>query len=360
MTGNLKLLRNFVEKFMGTFRFRNDHFAYAPSTSEVSNNSAANTLDDEDNPSPSSIIVKDSDAPQINKSHLVAKGYSQQEGISFEQSFPLVARLEVVRMFVAYAAHKKFTVYQMDVKTTFLNGPLKKEVFVRQADVFVDLDFPNHVYHLKNALYGLKQAPRAWYDKIYSFLIEHHFTKARPTEKHLKEVKRIFRYLTQSINKGLWYSKDSRSELIVYSDADLAGYLDDYKSRSGGLQFLGDKLVNWSSKKQDCTAMSTAKAEELMFTKERKGTEYAKMQKDSFIWDNNVYERASLSSTMIEDGDGLSSSSRVFAAELFDTSEFRPGPELLHSEAIAASSSNLTWIVSIIFLVLRASVFHDD
>ncbi|GJT15673.1 hypothetical protein Tco_0874379 [Tanacetum coccineum] len=85
--------------------------------------------------------------------------------------------------------------------------------------------------------------------------------QARPIEKHLKEVKRIFRYLGQSINMGLWYSKDSRFELIAYSDIDLAACLNDYKSTSGGLQFLGDKLVNWSSKKQDCTAMSNAKAE---------------------------------------------------------------------------------------------------
>ncbi|GJS48019.1 hypothetical protein Tco_0598140 [Tanacetum coccineum] len=85
--------------------------------------------------------------------------------------------------------------------------------------------------------------------------------QARPTEKHLKEVKRIFRYLRQSINMGLWYSKDSGIELIAYSDTDLAACLDDYKSTSGGLRFLGDKLVNWSSKKQDCTAMSTVKAE---------------------------------------------------------------------------------------------------
>ncbi|GKB64369.1 hypothetical protein Tco_0920555 [Tanacetum coccineum] len=75
--------------------------------------------------------------------------------------------------------------------------------------------------------------------------------QTRPTEKHLKEVKRIFRYLRQSINKGLWYSKDSVFELIAYSDADLVRCLDDYKSTPGGLQFLGDKLVSWSSKKQD-------------------------------------------------------------------------------------------------------------
>ncbi|GJX71092.1 retrovirus-related pol polyprotein from transposon TNT 1-94 [Tanacetum coccineum] len=112
-----------------------------------------------------------------NKSRLVVKDYSQQEGIDFEESFAPVARLEAVRMFVAYATHKNFIIYQIDVKTTFLNGPLKEEVFVSQPNRFVDLDFPNHAYHLKKAMYGLKQAPRAWYDKLSSFLIEHHFTK---------------------------------------------------------------------------------------------------------------------------------------------------------------------------------------
>nr|GEZ06657.1 retrovirus-related Pol polyprotein from transposon TNT 1-94 [Tanacetum cinerariifolium] len=177
---------------------------YVSSTSEVSNNSAANTLDDEDTQSPSAIIVEDSNSSQMEamldhswiesrqdkinqfkrldviirkKSRLIAKGYSQQEGIDFEESFSPVARLEVVRMFVAYTAHKNFTIYQMDVKTAFLNGPLKEEVFVSQPDGFVDPDFPNHVYRLKKALYGLKQAPRARYDKLSSFLIEHHFTK---------------------------------------------------------------------------------------------------------------------------------------------------------------------------------------
>ncbi|GKF51477.1 hypothetical protein Tco_0147944 [Tanacetum coccineum] len=85
--------------------------------------------------------------------------------------------------------------------------------------------------------------------------------QARPTVKHLKKVKRIFRYLRQSYNMGLWYSKDSRFELIDYSDADHVGCNDDCKSTSGGLQFLGGKLVSWSLKKQDCTAMSTAEAE---------------------------------------------------------------------------------------------------
>nr|GEZ13070.1 Gag-Pol polyprotein [Tanacetum cinerariifolium] len=96
-----------------------------------------------------------------NKSRLVAKGYAQKEGVDFEESFAPVARLEVVRLFIAYAAHKSFTVYQMDVKTTFLYGPLKEEVYVNQRNGFVDPYHPDKVYRLKKALYGLKQAPRA-------------------------------------------------------------------------------------------------------------------------------------------------------------------------------------------------------
>nr|GFB87868.1 Gag-Pol polyprotein [Tanacetum cinerariifolium] len=96
-----------------------------------------------------------------NKSRLVAKGYAQKEGVNFEESFAPVARLEAVRLFIAYAEHKSFTVYQMDVKTAFLYGPLKEEVYVNQPDGFVDPYHPYKVYQLKKALYGLKQAPRA-------------------------------------------------------------------------------------------------------------------------------------------------------------------------------------------------------
>ncbi|GJQ94326.1 retrovirus-related pol polyprotein from transposon TNT 1-94 [Tanacetum coccineum] len=105
-----------------------------------------------------------SDADNIvirNKSRLVAKGYKQEEGIEFEESFAPVARLEAVRMFVAFATHKNITIFQMDVKNAFLNGTLKEKVYVSQPDGFVDSDFPDHVYRLKKALYGLKQAPRA-------------------------------------------------------------------------------------------------------------------------------------------------------------------------------------------------------
>ncbi|GJU87347.1 retrovirus-related pol polyprotein from transposon TNT 1-94 [Tanacetum coccineum] len=113
---------------------------------------------------------KDEDQTVIrNKARLVAKGYAQEEGIDFEESFAPVARLEAVRIFVAYVAHKSFPIYQMDVKTTFLNGPLKEEVYVAQPDGFIDPDHPDKVYRLRKALYGLKQAPRAWYDELSKF-----------------------------------------------------------------------------------------------------------------------------------------------------------------------------------------------
>ncbi|GJR34619.1 retrovirus-related pol polyprotein from transposon TNT 1-94 [Tanacetum coccineum] len=121
---------------------------------------------------------KDEDQTIIrNKARLVAKGYAQEEGIDFKESFAPIARLEAVRIFVAYAAYKSFPIYQMDVKTTFLNGPLKEEVYVAQPDGFVDPDHPEKVYLLRKALYGLKQAPRAWYDELSNFLMSKGFTK---------------------------------------------------------------------------------------------------------------------------------------------------------------------------------------
>ncbi|GJX20444.1 retrovirus-related pol polyprotein from transposon TNT 1-94 [Tanacetum coccineum] len=112
-----------------------------------------------------------------NKAHLVARGYRQVEAIDFEESFALVARLEAIRIFIAFAAHMNMVVYQMDVKTTFLNGILREEVYVSQPEGFVDPENPNHEYKLKKTLYGLKQAPRAWYDLFSSFLLSQKFTK---------------------------------------------------------------------------------------------------------------------------------------------------------------------------------------
>nr|GFA17139.1 copia protein [Tanacetum cinerariifolium] len=281
-----------------------------------------------------------------NKSRLVVRGYRQEEGIDFKESFASVARMEAIRIFLAYAAHKSFTMFQMDVKTAFLHGSLKEDIYVCQHEGFIDADHPSHVYKLKKALYGLKQAPRACRfemlmmgemtfflglqvnqspccifinqskyvleilnkygmescdpvgtpmeikDKLdldqngtpvdatkYRSMISAlmyltssrpdivHATclcaryQAKPTEKHLKEVKRIFRYLQGTVNTGLWYTKDSGFKLTGFLDADYAGCKDTFKSTSSGAQFLGEKLVSWSSKKQDCTALSTAEAE---------------------------------------------------------------------------------------------------
>nr|GEW25063.1 retrovirus-related Pol polyprotein from transposon TNT 1-94 [Tanacetum cinerariifolium] len=111
------------------------------------------------------------------KARLVAVSYSQQEGIDYDETFAPAARIEAIHLFLAYAAHKDFTVYQMDVKTTFLNGILKEEVYVGQHPGFVSKQYPDHVYALDKALYGLKQAPRAWYDVLSQFLIESCFQK---------------------------------------------------------------------------------------------------------------------------------------------------------------------------------------
>nr|GEU54361.1 hypothetical protein [Tanacetum cinerariifolium] len=255
----------------------------------------------------------------------LSKGYAQKEGVDFEESFAPVARLEAVRLFIAYVAHKSFTIYQMDVKTSFLYGPPKEEVYVNQPDGFVDPYHPDKVYRHKKALYGLKQALRAWYNELSNFLVSKGFSKGSidPTTKHGEDILLVQIYVDDiifgftnpklskqfeklmhskfemsmmrelkfflgiqinqsprgifinqakyaqeilikhdTINMGLWYPKDIGFELTAFLDSDHAGCLDSRKSTSGGIQFLGDdKLVSWSSKKQDCTSMSSAKAE---------------------------------------------------------------------------------------------------
>nr|GEV91008.1 retrovirus-related Pol polyprotein from transposon TNT 1-94 [Tanacetum cinerariifolium] len=189
-----------------------------------------------------------------NKSRLVVRGYHQEEGIDFEESFALVTRMEAIRIFLAYDAHKSFKVFQIDVKTAFLHGSLKEDVYVCQPEGFIDADHPSHVYKLKKALYGLKQASWAWYDELSKFLLQNYFFKetidltlftrrfqddilviqAKPIEKQLKEVKRIFRYLRGTVNMGLWYTKDSGFDLTGFLDADYAGCKDTFKSTFGG------------------------------------------------------------------------------------------------------------------------------
>ncbi|GJX07723.1 retrovirus-related pol polyprotein from transposon TNT 1-94 [Tanacetum coccineum] len=317
-----------------------------------------------------------------------------------------VVRIEAIRIFIANAATKNMIIYQMDVKTAFLNGDLQEEVFVSQPEGFEDQENPTHVYRLKKALYGLKQAPRAWYDTLSKFLLANNFFKgavdptlftrksgkhillvqiyvddiifsstdhnacnifskemsskfqmsmmgqmsfflglqvsqspggifinqakyaletlkkygmdlsdpvdtpmvdrlkldedlmgipvdqtrfrgmvgslmyltasrpdlvfvvcmcaryqAKPTKKHFEAIKRVFWYLKGTINMGLWYPKDNAMSLTAYADADHAGCQDSRRSTSGSAQFLGDRLVSWSSKKQRSTTISTTEAE---------------------------------------------------------------------------------------------------
>jgi hypothetical protein len=118
-----------------------------------------------------------------NKARLVAKGYAQVAGLDFEETFAPVARLESIQIFLAYAAHLSFKLFQMDVKSAFLNGLIKEEVYVEQPLGFEDDRYPDHVYKLSKVLYGLKQAPRAWYEGLRDFLISNAFKvgKADPT-----------------------------------------------------------------------------------------------------------------------------------------------------------------------------------
>ncbi|GJR84472.1 retrovirus-related pol polyprotein from transposon TNT 1-94 [Tanacetum coccineum] len=103
-------------------------------------------------------------------------GYNQQEGIDFDETYAPVARLESIRILLAYACAHDFKLYQMDVKSAFLNGFINEEVYVAQPPGFIDFEKPNHVFKLKKALYGLKQAPKAWYDRLKAFLINHKYT----------------------------------------------------------------------------------------------------------------------------------------------------------------------------------------
>ncbi|GKD81255.1 retrovirus-related pol polyprotein from transposon TNT 1-94 [Tanacetum coccineum] len=270
----------------------------------------------EDSPSTSSIIVEDHEAPPIETtsdeqtsplSLTKADEFIQEDSADFDGSLE----------FVSYNP-LKYHHLPNGCQNGFSQWSIKEEVYVSQPEGFIDPEFPDHVYRLKKASYGLKQAPRAWLAHIAGsinfsrqmmgelkfflglqvhqsprdiFISQSQYAiellkkhgwlmyliasrpdiayatfvcaryQARPTVKHLKEVKRIFQYQRQSYNMGLWYPKDSGFELIAYSNADHAGCKDDCKSTSGGLQFLGKKLVSWSSKKQDYTAVSTAKAE---------------------------------------------------------------------------------------------------
>jgi hypothetical protein len=110
-----------------------------------------------------------------NKSRLVAQGYSQKGGIDYEETFALVARLEAIMILLAFSVAKGFKLYQMDLKSAFLNGFLEEEVYVKQPPDLESVEFPHKMYMLRKALYGLKQAPRAWYGHFRGFLFSKGF-----------------------------------------------------------------------------------------------------------------------------------------------------------------------------------------
>nr|GEU65451.1 hypothetical protein [Tanacetum cinerariifolium] len=180
-----------------------------------------------------------------NKARLIAKGYAQEEGIDFEESFAPVACLEAVRIFISYAAHKSFLIYQMYVKTTFLNGPLKEDVYVAQLEGFIDPDHPEKVYRLRKALYGLKQAPRAWYDELSKFLTSKGFTKGlqihqSPRVIFINQAKYALEILHKhGMEKGQSIGTPMATKPKL--DTDLSGNpvdQTDYRSKIGSLMYL--------------------------------------------------------------------------------------------------------------------------
>ncbi|GJR22133.1 retrovirus-related pol polyprotein from transposon TNT 1-94 [Tanacetum coccineum] len=222
---------------------------------------------------------------------LVEKLFGKTEvGIDFEESFSLVAHLEVVWIFVSYVAHKSFPIYHIDVKTEILNGPLKEEIEASSEslakyaleiikkhgmDKCDSIGTPMDTKPKLDADLSGTPVDQTKYHSMIGSLIYLTLSRpdivqavcycaryqARPIEKHLKEVERIFRYLKGTINMGLCYPKDSGFELTAFLDADHARCIDTHKSTSGVIQFLNDKLVSCMSKKQDRTTMLSAKAE---------------------------------------------------------------------------------------------------
>ncbi|GJR98012.1 retrovirus-related pol polyprotein from transposon TNT 1-94 [Tanacetum coccineum] len=194
-----------------------------------------------------------------------ARVYRQEGGIDFEESFAHVARLDAIRIFLAFPAHMNMIVYQMDVKTAFLNDILRKEVYVSQPDGFVDKDNPNHVYKLKKSLYGLKQGlarggtRKKRFSLVIIYVVDIIFG-AKPTKKQLHVVKRIFKCLRGTVNRGFCYPKDSSIALTAYADVDHAGCQDTRRSTSGSMPNYWETELYVSSKRQKSTAISSTEA----------------------------------------------------------------------------------------------------
>ncbi|GJS55019.1 putative ribonuclease H-like domain-containing protein [Tanacetum coccineum] len=251
-----------------------------------------------------------------NKVRLVAQGYTQEEGIDYDEVFALVARIEAIRLFLAYASFINFIVYQMDVKSAFLYGTIEEEVYVFQPSGFEDPEFPNKVYKVEKALYGVHQAPRAWYKTLSTYLLENRFRRrtidktlfikkdkddaqeildefyggahfllrvaaSTPMETNKALLKdeeaanvdvHLYRlmigslmYLTASRPDIMFVvcacARDSSFDFEAFFDSDYAGASLDRKSTTEGCQFLGRRLISWQYKKQTIVANSTTKAE---------------------------------------------------------------------------------------------------
>ncbi|GJU15357.1 putative reverse transcriptase domain-containing protein [Tanacetum coccineum] len=198
-----------------------------------------------------------------NKARLVAQGYTQEEGIDYDEVFASVARIEAIRLFLAYASFKDFVVYQMDVKSVFLYGKIEEEVYVCQPPGFEDPDFPDRVYKVEKALLmigSLMYLTSSRPDIMFAVCACARY-QVNPKVSHLHAVKRIFRYLKGQPKLGLWYPKDSPFDLVAYIDSDYAGASLDRKSTTGGCQFLGCRLISWQCKKQTVVANSITEAE---------------------------------------------------------------------------------------------------
>nr|GEW68741.1 putative ribonuclease H-like domain-containing protein [Tanacetum cinerariifolium] len=249
-----------------------------------------------------------------NKARLVAQGHTQEEGINYDEVFAPIARIEAIRLFLAYASFMGFTVYQIDVKSAFLYGTIDEEVYVMQPPGFQDPEFPARVYKVEKAMGIIDQTlfikrqrgnfilVQVYVDDIifgssnpqlckeFKSLMHEKFQmsamgelnfflalqvlqkkdgiflsqdkhQVTPKECHLHAVKRIFRYLKGHPKLGLWYPKESPFDLVAYSDSDYGGATQDRKSTTGGCQFLGRRLISWQCKKQTIVATSTTKAE---------------------------------------------------------------------------------------------------
>ncbi|GJS59069.1 retrovirus-related pol polyprotein from transposon TNT 1-94 [Tanacetum coccineum] len=168
-----------------------------------------------------------------NKARLVARGYRQEEGIDFEESFASVARLEAIRIFLAFAAHMNMVVYQMDVKTAFLNGNMREDVYISQSPRGIFINQP------KYALESLKKYGFESCDPVDTPMVE----KSKLDED--KEGKSVDpSHYHGTVHRGLWYPKDSSIALTAFADADHAGCQDTRHSTSGSIQLLGDRLVS--------------------------------------------------------------------------------------------------------------------